>query len=234
LDLPQLDIFSQGAFFALIQVLLIDVVLAGDNAIVIGMSASRVQKVDRRKVIFWGLVTAVVLRILLAVFAVHLLKYVPLVIAGGILLLWVAWRLWRDIRHAHKEQQAAKLLSGLDGNENHLPLKHDDHPGAHRKAIQRAIISIAAADISMSLDNVLAVAGAARDHVEVLVIGLMMSIALMGLAATLIARLLHRYPWISYAGIFIVLFVAVRMIWDGVERLHQTGGIEHFARFFGN
>jgi YjbE family integral membrane protein len=234
LDLPQLDIFTQGGFFALLQVLLIDVVLAGDNAIVIGMSASHVQKLDRRKVIFWGLVTAVVLRIMLAVFAVHLLKYVPLVIAGGVLLLWVAWRLWRDIRHAHKEQQAAKLLSGLDGNENHLPLKHDDHPGAHRKAIQRAIISIAAADISMSLDNVLAVAGAARDHISVLVIGLMMSIALMGLAATLIARLLHRFPWISYAGIFIVLFVAVRMIWDGVIRLNEAGGVEHFVRFFGN
>ena len=231
--MPQFDLFTQGGFFALLQVILIDIVLAGDNAVVIGMSAAHVQKCDRHKVIFWGLATAVVLRIILAVFAVHLLKFIPLVIAGGILLLWVSWRLWRDVRHAHKEHQATKVLSGLDPHDNNHAPRHDDHPGAHRKAVQRAIINIAGADISMSLDNVLAVAGAAMNHITVLVIGLMLSVALMGLAASLVARLLHKYPWISYAGIFIVLFVACRMIWDGVLRLHETGGFDAIMRSVG-
>ena len=227
--LGQLDFFSQGAIFALLQVILIDIVLAGDNALVIGMSAAHVEKCDRRKVIFWGLATAVVLRVILAIFAVHLLQFTGLVIAGGILLLWVCWRLWRDVRHANREQHAARVLSGCNGN-------HDAQtaiPKNHREAVRRAIISIAAADISMSLDNVLAVAGAAMNHIEVLVVGLMLSVALMGLAATFVAKLLHRYPWISYAGIFIVLFVALRMIWDGVERLHETGALERGWQMLG-
>jgi YjbE family integral membrane protein len=232
LDLPQFDLFTQGGFFALLQVILIDIVLAGDNALVIGMSAAHVHKADRRKVIFWGLATAVVLRITLALFAVHLLRFIPLVIAGGILLLWVAWRLWRDIRHNQKEHHAANVLAGMNGDQDQVPA-HDDHPGRHRKAIQRAILNIAIADISMSLDNVLAVAGAAMNHVLVLVLGLMLSIALMGLAATLVAKLLHKYPWISYAGIFIVLFVACRMIWDGIVRLNEAGGLEPLLQFFG-
>lgn len=225
------DIFSEGGLFALAQVLLIDVVLAGDNAVVIGMAAAQVNKTDRKTVIFWGLAAAVALRIILAVFAVHLLRYVPLVIAGGFLLLWVTWRLWRDIQHSKKEQQAAKLLTGENGHEH----AHHQKPGiTHAQAVRRAIVSIAAADLSMSLDNVLAVAGAARDHVEVLLIGLSLSIALMGLAATLIAKLLHKYPWVSYAGVFIVLFVALRMIWDGFERLQEHGLVEassHMAGF---
>ncbi|GAA0549204.1 YjbE family integral membrane protein [Rhizomicrobium palustre] len=223
------DIFSEGALFALAQVLLIDVVLAGDNAVVIGMAAAQVNKSDRRTVIFWGLVTAVALRIVLAVFAVHLLKFVPLVIAGGFLLLWVTWRLWRDIQHSHKEQQATKVLSDELEHEHHSTHKN----ASHAQVVRRAIISIAAADVSMSLDNVLAVAGAARDHVEVLLIGLSLSIALMGLAATLIAKLLHKYPWISYAGVFIVLFVALRMIWDGFERLNTHGMIEASSHLMG-
>ena len=226
-----LDIFTEGGFFALLQVLLIDVVLAGDNAVVIGMSAAQVAKIDRKKVIFWGLLTAVVLRIILAIFAVHLLKFVPLVIAGGILLLWVTWRLWRDVRHANKEHNATKILSGETPYDSHHCTKQQAK--THRDAVRRAIISIAAADISMSLDNVLAVAGAARDHIEVLVIGLALSVALMGLAATLIAKLLHKYPWISYAGVFIVLFVSLRMIWDGFVRLHEAGGLTQFMQFIG-
>jgi YjbE family integral membrane protein len=228
-----LDMFTEGGFFALLQVLLIDVVLAGDNAVVIGMSAAHVPKNDRRTVIFWGLATAVVLRIVLALFAVHMLRFVPLVILGGILLLWVTWRLWRDVRHANKEHQAVKLLSGENGRENQHARHEQQSTRSHRQAVSRAIVSIAAADISMSLDNVLAVAGAARNHVEVLVIGLMLSIALMGLAATMIAKLLHKYPWISYAGVFIVLFVALRMIWDGFMRLHQAGGLDHVMHTFG-
>lgn len=234
MDFNLLDMFTEGGFFALLQVLLIDVVLAGDNAVVIGMSAAQVQKADRKTVIFWGLAAAVVLRIILAMFAVHLLRFVPLVIAGGILLLWVTWRLWRDVRHANKEHQANKVLAGENGHEHHpLCAAKPIDKACHAKAVRRAIISIAAADISMSLDNVLAVAGAARDHIEVLIIGLMLSIALMGLAATLIAKLLHKYPWISYAGVFIVLFVAVRMIWDGFVRLNETGGIDTTLRSLG-
>lgn len=221
-----LDMFTEGGFLALIQVLLIDVVLAGDNAVVIGMAAAQVNKADRKTVIFWGLVAAVALRIVLAVFAVHLLRFVPLVIAGGILLLWVTWRLWRDIRHANKEHCANKLLAGQHPCDEHAAPHVKDRSKAHGQAVRRAIVSIAAADVSMSLDNVLAVAGAARDHLEVLVIGLSLSIALMGLAATLIAKLLHKYPWVSYAGVFIVLFVALRMIWDGFIRLNHEGGIE--------
>jgi len=223
------DFFSEGAFFALLQVLLIDIVLAGDNAVVIGMSAAHVAKDDRKTVIFWGLCAAVVLRIVLAIFAVQLLHFVPLVILGGVLLLWVTWRLWRDVRHANKEHNALKVLAG----ENHVNCLNQQPPRSHREAVQRAIVSIAVADLSMSLDNVLAVAGAAREHWEVLIIGLTLSIALMGLAATLIAKLLHKYPWISYAGVFIVLFVAIRMIWDGVERLAAAGGIEPVLRSMG-
>jgi len=221
------DIFTQGGFFALLQVILIDLVLAGDNAVVIGMSAAHVQHSDRRTVIFWGLAAAVVLRVVLAIFAVHLLKFVPLVIAGGILLLWVCWRLWRDIRQENRERQAAKVLSDCTP----APAAHSHK--SHGKAVRRAIVQIAAADISMSLDNVLAVAGAAMNHITVLVIGLMLSVALMGLAASFVARLLSRYPWISYAGIFIVLFVALRMIWDGVMRLHEAGWFQPAAHLLG-
>ena len=224
------DIFTQGGFFALLQVILIDIVLAGDNAVVIGMSAAHVQAADRRKVIFWGLGAAVVMRVMLAIFAVHLLRYVPLVIAGGFLLLWVCWRLWRDVRHQHKEQQATKLLQGC-------PAKRLDAgmPSAlsHSKAVRRAIAQIAVADLSMSLDNVLAVAGADMHHIGVLVIGLTLSVALMGLAASMVAKLLNRYPWISYAGIFIVLFVALRMIWDGAIRMHEAGWFEPVVRLIG-
>ena len=203
------DIFTHGGIFALLQVILIDLVLAGDNAVVIGMSAAHVHPVDRRKVIFLGLASAVVMRIILAVFTVQLLEYIPLMIAGGILLLWVTWRLWRDIRQEHKARQASKLLS------DDAPPPSGPVPCKNRAAVRRAVLHIAVADISMSLDNVLAVAGAALRHPWVLVIGLTLSVALMGLAASLVAKLLTRFPWISYAGIFIVLFVAVRMIWHG-------------------
>ena len=214
------EIFSHGGFFALCQVILIDLVLAGDNAVVIGMSAARVPHGDRRKVIFWGLATAVVLRIILATFAVSLLEYIPLMIAGGILLLWVCWRLYRDLHKAHEADRAAKALAKLD-----MPCAPPcaaEHAGP--AAVRRAIVHIAAADISMSLDNVLAVSGAAMHHWSVLVIGLALSVALMGVAAGFVAKLLSRYPWISYAGIFIVLFVALRMIWTGcVLMLHAAG-----------
>ena len=229
-----LDVFTEGGLIALLQVLLIDVVLAGDNAVVIGMSAAQVAKADRKTVIFWGLATAVVLRILLAFFAIEMMQFVPLVILGGILLLWVTWRLWRDVRHANKEHHAQKILAGENGHDCPPPVcVTADEKRCHAKAVRRAILSIAIADVSMSLDNVLAVAGAAREHKEVLIIGLLLSIALMGAAATLIARLLHKYPWISYAGVFIVLFVALRMIWEGFERLHDSGWLDSATHALG-
>ncbi|MDE2182388.1 MAG: YjbE family putative metal transport protein [Alphaproteobacteria bacterium] len=225
-----LDLFTQGGFFALLQVILIDIVLAGDNAVVIGMSAAHVDACDRRKVIFWGLAAAVVTRVVLATFVMHLLRFIPLVIAGGILLLWVCSRLWRDVQQASRDHKAqAPGCAAKTAAKQAYRCAGQSHP----QAIRRAILNIALADISMSLDNVLAVAGAAMRHWGVLVIGLTLSIALMGLAASLVARVLHKYPWISYAGIFIVLFVALRMIWDGVIRMQGAGWFEPVVRMVG-
>ena len=202
------------AFAALIQVILIDIAMAGDNAIVIGIAATRVPKADRRKVIFGGLVAAVVLRLVLAMLTATILERIGLMFAGGILLLWVAWRLYRDIHHSHDEKAGAKALSNENsGDSSCAPTPPHD--------LRKAIIQIAIADVSMSLDNVLAVAGAAMNHVWVLAVGLVLSIALMGFAASMVARLLQRYPWISYAGLTIVVYVALRMIYFGsMEIMH--------------
>jgi YjbE family integral membrane protein len=189
-----LTLFDPGGLIALAQVLMIDIVLAGDNAVVIGLAAARVPPSLRGKVILWGLAAAVVLRIGLAVIAVSLMQVIGLTLAGGILLLWVSWRFWRDISGGHGACHAA-----ID-------------PGS---SLKRAIVQIVVADISMSLDNVLAVAGASIGHLDVLVIGLLLSVALMGAAANLIARLLERYRWISYLGLAIVLYVAIMMVWHG-------------------
>jgi YjbE family integral membrane protein len=189
-----LTLLAPGGLIALAQVLMIDVVLAGDNAVVIGLAAARVPAALRSKVILWGLVAAVGLRIGLAVIAVSLMNVIGLRLAGGILLLWVCWRFWRDIKGG-KHHQAPTVDTGA--------------------SIRKAVLQIVLADVSMSLDNVLAVAGAARDHIDVLVIGLLLSVALMGAAANLIARLLERYRWISYIGLAIVLYVALNMIWHG-------------------
>ncbi|MBN9544403.1 MAG: TerC family protein [Alphaproteobacteria bacterium] len=189
-------LFDQGGLFALAQVLMIDVVLAGDNAVVIGLAAARVPPQLRRKVILFGLAAAVLLRVAMALVAVRLMQIIGLTLAGGILLLWVSWRFWRDISGSHAKDHAE-----IDPN----------------ASLRRAIMQITLADVSMSLDNVLAVAGAARDHLDVLVIGLLMSVALMGAAANLIARLLERYRWISYVGLAIVIYVAISMIWSGSQ-----------------
>ena len=190
----QLTLLQPGGLVALLQVLMIDIVLAGDNAVVIGMAAARVPPGLRNKVILWGLVAAVGLRVGLAMIAVSLMEVIGLTLAGGILLLWVCWRFWRDI-------------SGPEPREVQ-PLDTDASLG-------RAITQIVLADVSMSLDNVLGVAGAARNHLDVLVIGLLLSVGLMGAAANLIARLLERFRWISYLGLAIVLYVALSMIWAG-------------------
>jgi YjbE family integral membrane protein len=197
----ELTLFQPGGLIALAQVLMIDVVLAGDNAVVIGLAAARVPPALRSKVILWGLVAAVVLRVGLAVVAVSLMQVIGLTLAGGIILLWVCWRFWRDI-----SGHACHAAPEVDAN----------------TSLKRAVMQIVLADVSMSLDNVLAVAGAARDHLDVLVIGLLLSVALMGAAANLIARLLERYRWISYIGLLIVLYVALAMIWHGWEEVAKA------------
>lgn len=190
----ELTLFHAGGLLALFQVLMIDIMLAGDNAVVIGMAAARVPQGLRNKVIVFGLAAAVGLRVMLAIVSVSLMKVIGLTLAGGILLLGVCWRFWRE----------------LSCTEHHALT-----PIAPNAPLRRAIIQIVLADASMSLDNVLAVAGAARDHLDVLVIGLMLSVGLMGAAATIIARLLARFGWINYLGLAIVLYVALSMIWQG-------------------
>ncbi|MGZ5921655.1 MAG: TerC family protein [Rhizomicrobium sp.] len=196
-----LTLFDTGGLLALAQVAMIDIVLAGDNAVVIGLAAARVPPLLRRKVIMAGLAAAVVLRVGLAIVAVQLMQVIGLTLAGGILLLWVSWRFWRDISGAHAAPHAE-----VDAN----------------ASLRRAILQIVVADISMSLDNVLAVAGAARDHIDVLVIGLLLSVALMGVAANFIARLLERFRWISYLGLAIVIYVAVSMVWSGSHAVMEA------------
>lgn len=203
---------------ALFQVILIDIVLAGDNAVVIGMAAARVPKAKRAKVVFWGLAAAVILRVALATVTASILEVIGLMFAGGILLLWVAWRLWRDLTEYNRETEGAEALDAAEEENGGGRFSLFDDGASTR----RAIIQIIIADLSMSLDNVLAVAGAAMDHVWVLAIGLMLSIALMGIAASLIAKILQRHPWVSYAGLIIVLYVALRMIWFGGWEIMQV------------
>ena len=196
---------------------MIDLVLAGDNAVAVGMAAAGLPDKDRRKAIVLGLGGAVVMLIGLALVAVKLLQVIGLLLGGGILLLWVCWKMWRDLRsHGHAEE-----LEGEAALEDR-PLKPPHKP----KTLGSALITILIADISMSLDNVLAVAGAAREHPYVLIFGLMLSISLMGLAASWIAHLLNRWRWIGYIGLVIVLIVAVKMVWEGhrqvVEGLGET------------
>ena len=204
-----MDFHFDPALVALFQVVLIDITLAGDNAVVIGMVAVQVPPKDRRKIIFWGLAAAVVLRIGLAAIAIELLTILGLAIAGGLLLLWVAWRLYRQLR---EEKEAKAAVATFDDGKAE---------GAHHKylSLNRAIFQVVVADISMSLDNVLGVAGAARDHFWVLAVGLLLSIALTAVAATFIAKALQRYPWIAYVGLLIIVYVAGKMIWDGSEEV---------------
>jgi YjbE family integral membrane protein len=193
---------------ALVSVVLIDIVLAGDNAVVVGTAAAGLPPAQQRKVIMLGAGLALVARIVFALVAVQLLAIIGLVLAGGILLLWVAWKIWRELHNeGHAEEHATSAKP------------------AGAKTMRSAIMQVAVADISMSLDNVLAVAGAARDHPYIMIFGLLLSIALMAVAAQLIARLIDRYRWIAYVGLIIVLMVAVKMIWEGsLEVLHVMNG----------
>ena len=203
------NIGSPSALSAFFQVLMIDVMLAGDNAIVVGALAAGLPAEQRRKVILIGIIAALVLRIIFAVSVSLLMNIVGLVFAGGLLLLWVAWRMFRELRHA----------GALEGDD---PTEHDGIPQS--RSFVSAAWAVALADVSMSLDNVLAVAGAARAHPGILVIGLLLSVALMGIAANLIARYIERYRWIAYVGLAVILYVAVKMIWEGAVPLVSMVG----------
>jgi YjbE family integral membrane protein len=191
---------------ALLQVFITDISLAGDNAIVIGTAAGGLPPQQRRRAVVIGLAAATLLRIALAVFAVQLLHITGLALAGGLLLLWVVWKMYQEIRrvrHVH--------------NGTHLDARPAAGKGMPKKKLSDAIFQILMADLGMSLDNVLAVAGAARGHYAILALGLVLSIGLMGLAATAPAKLLHRWPWLGWIGLLTVLYVALRMIWDGSQ-----------------
>ncbi len=203
-----MEIFTAAGFAALLQVLAIDLALAGDNAVVIGLAAAGLPAHQRARAILFGILAATVMRIGFALVTTQLLEITGLLLAGGVLLLWVCWKMWRELRGG--SLTGAEAVTGSDLNADGAVAA-----GTPTKTFGQAALQIVIADVSMSLDNVLAVAGAARDHPTVLVIGLIVSIALMGLAATFIARLLHRYPWIAYVGLAIILYVAVKMIWEG-------------------
>lgn len=204
-----MEIFTPEGLSALLQVIMIDLVLAGDNALVIGMAAAGLPPEQRVRAIAIGIAAATIMRIAFAAITTQLLAIVGLLLAGGILLLWVSWKMWREIRsNAHLEDpEEPKTAMEAAGD--------DTAAGKPRKTFAQAAWQIVVADISMSLDNVLAVAGAAREHPTVLVVGLILSIALMGFAANLVARILRVYPWISYLGLLIIVYVAIDMIWRG-------------------
>jgi len=206
-----MEIFTTEGMTALLQVIGIDLVLAGDNAIVIGLAAAGLPKELRAKAILVGIIAATVMRIGFALITTQLLEVTGLLLAGGVLLLWVCWKMWRELPVPHEaENAAAEALANADLNADGTIAG-----GAPRKTFAQAATQIVIADVSMSLDNVLAVAGAAHGHPTVLIIGLVLSIALMGLAASFIARLLSKYRWIAYVGLLIILYVALKMMWDG-------------------
>lgn len=205
------DYLTTGALSAFGQVILIDLVLAGDNAIVIGLAAAGLPAEQRNKAILVGIAAATVMRIGFAAITVQLLAIVGLLLAGGLLLLWVCWKMWRELRTS-----AAVELSGQEALANEdLDCSGGIAEGAPKKTFGQAALQILIADVTMSLDNVLAVAGASREYPMVLVFGLVLSIALMGVAASFIARLLHRHRWIAYVGLAVILYVALDMIWRG-------------------
>jgi YjbE family integral membrane protein len=199
---------------ALLSVVIIDVVLAGDNAIVVGMAAAGLPAERRRRVIALGILAATVLRILFAFVALELLNsIIGLTVAGGLLLLWVAWKMYREIRNARP----------IVAHANAPVVAGEPLPTGREKTTRQAMTQIVVADLSMSLDNVLAVAGVARDQPVVLIVGLVLSIALMGVASTYIARLLDRLFWLAWVGLGIITFVALRMIWEGSAQLLHSG-----------
>lgn len=204
--------FASSEVTALLQVIMIDLVLAGDNAVVIGLAAAGLPSQQRARAVLVGIVAATVLRIAFAAGTTQLLQVVGLAFAGGILLLWVSWKMFRELRlSAQAKGDAIEIMTNMDINADGTIAGR-----AQRKSFAQAASQIVVADVSMSLDNVLAVAGAAREHLTVLIIGLALSIALMGLAAHYIARLLHSHRWIAYLGLLMILYVALEMIYRGI------------------
>ncbi|MAF60162.1 MULTISPECIES: TerC family protein [Pseudomonadota] len=197
------NIGSPSALAAFGQVLMIDVLLAGDNAIVVGALAAGLPADQRKKVILIGIIAALVLRIGFALVVTQLMQIVGLIFAGGLLLLWVSWKMYRELQPA-------------GANAGSPEIEGDEHSGvAPAKSFAAAAWAVAVADVSMSLDNVLAVAGAAREHPGILIVGLILSVALMGIAANFIAKYIERYRWIAYIGLAVILYVAGKMIYDG-------------------
>jgi YjbE family integral membrane protein len=210
------NFFSPEALSAFFQVIMIDLVLAGDNAIVIGLAAAGLPKDLRNRAILIGIAAATVLRIGFALITTQLLSLGGgLLIAGGLLLIYVCWKMYQElvVPEAHK-QAAAEMVTGEDLNQDGTIGN-----GAPRKTLRQAVTQIIIADVSMSLDNVLAVAGAAHDHPEILVFGLILSVALMGLASTFIAGLLQKHRWIAWVGLAIILYVALKMVYEGADQL---------------
>ena len=205
----------------LAQVVMIDLVLAGDNAVVIGLAAAGLPDKQRKRAILIGILTATVLRIVCATIATQLLQVLGLLLAGGILLLWVCWKMWRELHTTPGDQQGGDELL----EQNAVGRSGTAAGGLRRKTFGEATLQIVIADISMSLDNVLAIAGVAREHPFVLAFGLLLSIALMGLAANLIARLLQKHRWIAYVGLAIVFYVACEMIYRGTLELIGASGV---------
>jgi YjbE family integral membrane protein len=201
------DLWPQ--LIALGQVIAIDLVLAGDNAIVVGMAAAGVPIDQRRRVIFWGIGAAIVLRIFFALITTQLLAIIGLTLAGGVLLLWVCWKMYRELRsHGQDEVAPDEAIAAVAKQ-------------GQTKSFGAAVWQILVADVSMSLDNVLAVAGAAKDHPTVLIIGLLLSVVLMGVAANMVAHLLHKHRWIGWIGLAIITYVALDMIWRGSQEVLQ-------------
>jgi YjbE family integral membrane protein len=197
------SLLSPQAIAAFFEILVIDIVLAGDNAIVVGALAAGLPAKQRTKVIMIGVAAALVLRIAFALVTTQLLQIVGLILAGGLLLLWVAWKMWRELRHQEQDGGSPEIIG-------------DERSGLKpARSFTSAAWGVALADVSMSLDNVLAVAGAAKDHPHILVFGLILSVILMGVAANLIARYIGRYRWIAYVGLAVIVWVACRMIWEG-------------------
>lgn len=197
------NITEPAAFAAFLQVLMIDIVLAGDNAIVVGALAAGLPADQRRKVILIGVLAALVLRIAFALVVTQLMQIVGLIFVGGLLLVWVAWKMWRELRDGAQSAGSPEIAG-------------DEHSGLKpAKSFAAAAWAVAVADVSMSLDNVLAVAGAARDHPGILIVGLIFAVALMGIAANIIAKYIERYRWIAYIGLAVIVYVAVKMIYEG-------------------
>ena len=204
-----LELISSQHLTALFQVIMIDLVLAGDNAIVIGLAAAGLPEGQRKKAILIGILAATILRIAFASVTVQLLQIIGLLLAGGVLLLWVCWKMWRELRTSHHHQPTFQSLSSASTIDASAT-------ASRQKTLGQAVWQITIADVSMSLDNVLAVAGAAREHPMILIFGLALSIALMGLAANFIARILEKHRWIAYVGLAIILYVAIDMCYRGV------------------